>query len=489
MTSASEGTATINALDDGSAGDRYIRGSVFRIVAYALTALMSVAAVPLVISHLGPVRYSYFATASSVVLIAAGFTESGLNAYGLREWATGRPDRVSFLRNLIGLRMSVTGFSIGCAAAGTALIGAPKLLTLGMLASGAGLVLTLAGESYGIPINGDLKLGVAAGLTLIQQLTLTTTYVVLVLLNAGVVLLLAATLLSGLALLLATGVAMHWRLVPIPTYDRSVWWETLKQTAPYGLATAVGLLYFRESLILVSVLSTSKQAGYFAASFKIIEVLTTFPYQLVLAALPILARAAHTRDSDRQSYVSQKLVDTCVLLGAWASLSIVFGGPFGIDVVSRGDHQFAPSVSMLEIQGIAVFASFVVAPYSSILLSMKRFWDLGKANVAALVVVTVLSVALIPSLGGRGASIASVGAEFTLATGYAFYLRRMRPEITITLRSVPRVAAVTAVAGLVTLALPGSSALHIAVFGVLYFGLAAAFRLIPVEILQAARRR
>ena len=70
--------------------------------------------------------------------------------------------------------MSVPGFGIGCAAGVTALIGAPRLLTPGMLPAGAGLVLTLAGESYGMPINGDLRLKLASGLTLIQQLMSTT---------------------------------------------------------------------------------------------------------------------------------------------------------------------------------------------------------------------------------------------------------------------------------------------------------------------------
>src|SRR5579875_573366 len=63
MTAGGQRRASADALDAGEAGNRYIQGSVFRIVAYGLTALMSVAAVPLVISHLGPVRYSYFATA------------------------------------------------------------------------------------------------------------------------------------------------------------------------------------------------------------------------------------------------------------------------------------------------------------------------------------------------------------------------------------------------------------------------------------------
>lgn len=489
MTSETQGPTLADGLDASGVGDRYIRGSVARVVVYGLTALMSVAAVPLVISHLGPVRYSYYTTASAVVLIAAGFTESGLNAYGLREWATGRPDRTSFLRNLIGLRISVTSLAIGCAATASAALGAPRPVTLGMLASGSGLVVLLAGESYGIPIHCELRLGLAAGLKLLQQLTLTTAYVVLVLLNAGVVLLLGATLVSGLALLIATGFAMHWRLVPIPTFDRSVWWETLKQTAPYGLATAAGLLYYRESLILVSVLSTRTQAGYFAASFKIIEVLSSFPYQLVLAALPILARAAHTRHSERQSSASQKLVDTFILLGAWASLSIVFGASFGIEVVTRGDRQFLPAVTMLQIQGTAVFASFVMAPYSSILLSTKRFWDLGKANVAALIVVTVLSGALIPDMGGRGAAIASVAGEYTLAACYAYYLRRLRPAITVTLQILPRVAAVSVVASVIMLALPGGSAPRIAAFGVLYFGLAVMFRVIPADIFKAVSHR
>ena len=49
-------------LDSPEAGARMIRGGIVRLIAFCLSLLASLVSAPLVIRHLGPADYGYFAT-------------------------------------------------------------------------------------------------------------------------------------------------------------------------------------------------------------------------------------------------------------------------------------------------------------------------------------------------------------------------------------------------------------------------------------------
>ncbi len=487
LESVSIGSDDPRALDSSEAGARLIRGSLVRVTTYGLSLLASLISAPLVIRHLGPSDYGYFATVTAIVFIIGGFTEAGLNTLGIREFATGRPDRAKLLRNLIGLRITGTAAGILLTAGVAALIGAHEVIVYGILVAGLGLVVTIAGENYGIPLSADLRVTAVSMLGLAQQLTLTLSYVLLVLAGVGVLPLLASTIASGAVLFAGTAVLVRGRVPIVPAFDRRIWRQLLKETLPYAMATAVGIIYFREALVLMSALSSEHEVSYYSAAFRIVEVLAVIPYVLVASSFPILTRAAIKDDRPRLAYAIQRLFDTGLIGGIWMAASIVVGASFGIRVVAG--PGFEPSIPVLQIQGLAIAMSFMVALFGAVLLSLRLYRSLLRANALAVLAATVLSVTLIPSLGARGAAIAATSAEGLLALAYAIGVYRFSPALRVSLSLVPRIAAGTAFALAVTYALQLSSAVSLFVFGILYFGALAALRAIPFEVINAVLRR
>lgn len=488
MPSRSEDAPLVmETLDSAEAGGRFIRGSMVRVITYGISLLASLVSAPLVIRHLGPSSYGYFATVTAIVFVIGGFTEAGLNTLGIREFASGRPDRLRLLRNLVGLRVTGTAVAVTVVAIVAALVGAPSVIVFGVLIGGAGLIVTIAGENYGIPLNSDLRITAVSIIGLVQQVTLTIVYVVLVVIGARVLPLLAATIASGGVLLGATAFLIRGEVSIIPVFDRGQWKDLLRQTLPYAMASAVGIIYFREALILMSVLSTEHEVSYYAAAFRIVEVLTVIPWTIVSAAFPIFSRAAYNEDDARLSYALHRLFDTALIAGVWMAASILVGASFGISVVAGSG--FRPSVPVLQIQGLAIVTSCMVALFGSMLLSLRLFRPLLRSNALAVVVATVLSFALIPGHGAKGAAIAATAAESCLAVAYGWSLRRARPALTVSFALLPRVGLATAAALGVTYALPLSSAEALFVFGALYAGCLALLGAIPFEILNALLRR
>lgn len=472
-----------DALDSPEAGARFIRGSIVRLLTFGGGLLASIASAPLVIRHLGPADYGYFATVTAIIFIVGGFTEGGLNALGIREFASGRVDRYWMLRNLVGLRVTMTAAALTLAVAVSALAGAPTVIVYGVMVAGVGLIITIAAENYGIPLSTNLRITAVSLISLAQQVTLTVCYIVLVVVGARTIPLLAATVVSGSVLFAGTAVLVRREVPVVPAFDRSQWISLLRQTLPYAVASAVGIIYFREALVLMSALASERQVSYYSAAFRIVEVLTVIPWQIVAAAFPIFARAASKNDEDRLNYALQRIFDTALIVGIWMAGSIFVGAAFGIQVIAG--PRFHPSVVVLQIQGLAVITSFFVAVFGSTLLSLRLFRSLVRSNAIAVAVVTALSLILIPRLGARGAAIAPTVAEASLALAYALSLRRARPGLRVSPNLLPRVLLATGVSLGISYSLPISSAAALFLFGALYLGCLWVLRAIPFEVINA----
>ena len=486
--SAAPGPGSADLLDSADAGAQYIRGGIRLTAAYIVNLLLSLAAVPLVIRHLGPVDYGRFATVSAIIFIVAGFTEAGLTSLGVREYSNmPRPEGARLLRNLIGLRLTTTALGVVVTMSIFAVAGSPTVVVLGLAVAGAGLMVRLIGDNYTIPLNVQLRLGWVAVVGIGYQFTLCAGYVILVLAGAGVIPLLAVVIAAAAVQLLGLAALVRGEVSAIPAFDLLVWRRLLRETLPFAAAAAVGVVYFREALVLMSFLSNGRETGYYSAAFKIVEVLTAVPWILAASGLPILARAARD-DSTRLSYAVQRLFEVGLILGVWMSASTIVGAKLGIDVVAGA--KFHASIGVLEIQALAIVTSFIAAILGYALLSLRQYRQLLRANGLAVLVVTVLSFVLIPNHGARGAAIAPTVAEACLGLAYAVSLARSQARLRLSLRVVPGLAIGLGASLAVAYALPVSSELvRLVALAAVYFPLLYVLKVIPFEVIGALMRR
>jgi O-antigen/teichoic acid export membrane protein len=478
----------VHILDSAEAGGRFIRGGASLTVAYVVNLLLSLAAVPLVIRHLGPVDYGSFATVMAIVFIVAGFTEAGLTSLGVREYSTlSAREGTRLLRNLIGLRLAITVIGVLVTMAILTAAGSPAVVIAGLAVAGFGLMVRLVGDNYAVPLNVQLRLGWMAIIGVAYQLTLCIGYVVLVLAGASVLPLLGVVIAASAVQTLATAMLVRGEVAYLPSFDLAVWRRLVRETLPFAAAAAVGIIYFREALILMSFLSNGHQTGYYSAAFKIVEVLTTVPWVLASAGLPILTRAARD-DAARLSYAVRRLFEVGLILGVWMSASTIVGAKLGITVVAG--PKFHPAIGVLEIQALALVTSFIAAILGYALLSLRQYRQLLRANALAVLIVTVLSLVLIPTYGANGAAIAPTVAEACLGLFYAVALARSPAQLRLPLRVVPGLALGLAVSLGVAYALPISSELiRLLVLAAVYFPLLYALKLIPVEVVGALMRK
>ena len=131
-------------------------------------------------------------------------------------------------------------------------------------------------------------------------------------------------------------------------FDVSEWWDLLRQTLVYSAAAALGVVYFRVAVILMSLISTGVQTGYFSVAFRILEIVAGIPWLVVTAAFPVMARAARD-DGERLRYSLQRIFEVSAIVSVWMAVVIYLGAPFAIEVV--GGDGFEPAVDVLRVLG------------------------------------------------------------------------------------------------------------------------------------------
>jgi O-antigen/teichoic acid export membrane protein len=439
------------------------------------------------IRHLGEVDYGYYMTVSAILFIVGGATEAGLTQLGVKRYASlDGAERTAFLRMLVGLRLVLTIAGVAFACLFSAVTGQPGVVVAGTAIMGLGLLLSLTQQTYAVSLSSQLKLGWVAGLDFIASFSLATATLLLVAVGASLVPFFWAAVFSGGVLLTVTLLVLRSDAVLRPRYDPSQWRAMMREVLPFALAAAVGLIYFRLAIVIMSYISTDRETGIYSAAQRIVEAVAALPWLVTSAGFPILARAARD-DETRLRAALQRLFEVTLLLGGGAAIMGVAGAKFAIAVVAGGD--FKDSVGVLQILVCSLLMTFLVATWSSALLSIGEYRRILWANLGALLTTAILSFALIPSMDAEGAAIATVAAESALALGYLVALghhdRRLVPHFGQAARLLPGAAAAIAFGLLASL----PSFVESLACGAIYVLGALAFRAVPPEVLRAVLRR
>jgi O-antigen/teichoic acid export membrane protein len=486
VVAAAGGDAVVpELLDTSSAGPAAIRGSALRGASYVAGLVLGVASVPFVIRHLGIADFGRFVLVTALITLVAGLTEGGLQSVGLREYASRPPsERERLMRNLLGVRIVLTLVGVAGALVFAVLAGYGRTLILGTALTGLGLLLTSIQALLTVPLASGLRLGRISAIDLGRQLLTVALMLGLVVAGAELLSFFFVAVVAAVLSLLATIVVVRGMAPLWPAFDVPEWWALLRDTVPYAAAIALNVAYFRIALVLMSLLTGPLETGYFAASFRILEVLLPVPTLLVGSVFPILARAARD-DRDRLRYASQRIFEVSLIFGIGLVLVIELAAPTIMQVVA-GDAGEG-SIEVLRVQAPALAATFVAIACGYPLLSLRRHRALLVANLVPLAASVGLCFALIGVWGATGAAVATTTAEYGLAATYLLLLTRDDEGVRLSL-GVAGPIVLAAALGFAMFAVPAPDLVRAAAAAALFIGALAVTGRIPPELLEAVRR-
>ena len=473
-------------LGAGSAGGKVIRGGLLRAGGYAVGTIAATAASIVLLRYLGPVAVGQYVTVMSLLAIVGGLTDAGLTVIGQREYTIAKTDeeRRRLLAYIVAMRIAITPLGV-IAATGFALIaGYDRTLVLGTLIGGAGLVVANVATTLTVPLSVQLRLGAVTATEVIKQLVTAAGMAILAVAGAGLLAFFAVNVAAGVASLalaipLAGAAGRVW-----PRFAVRRWLPLLRESAPVALALAVNVLYVRALIILMSLLASPLETGYFATSYRVLEVFVFVPLLMLGSAFPVLAHAGDA-DEGRLAYALARLAEVTLLTAVAIVLVLVIAAQPVLDVL--GGSQYDQAADVLRIQAFALLGAFLTQVWVTGLVSIRRQRALIVTNCVALATALVLGAALIPSLDAEGAAISAVVGEVVLATITAAMLVRARPALRPPVGGLARVLAAGGAGAAVGLLLPIGDVAGAVVAVVVYAAAAFALRAVPLELLHALK--
>ncbi len=471
-----------DVLDTGRAGGLVMRGAVLRLAGFGTGALLSAVSAILLTRHLGVVRFGQYATIIALATLVTQLTEGGLTSLATRDFALVTHERKARLMgDRLGLQIATTLIAVAICGVFALLAGYGAARAWGALAAAVGLGLAALQVTVAVPLTSSLRLGVTSGLELARQAILVGLTVILVLVGVGLLPFLVALIPSSLAVLATTWVLAH-RLVRLrPAFHPRAWVDLARPALVLSLSSGLATIYVFTAQILTSLSASPVQTGLFAASLRVFAVVASIPGLMVTSALPLLARAARD-DADRLEFALQRLFEVALISGVGVGVVLVVGAEPIIAVIAG--HRYTGAVGPLRIEGIAVLGTCLTPVWSTGLLALHRHVALLVCNLIALVVIAALALGLAPVIGARGAAVATVAGEWTIAISLLIALvranRRMAPSARAT---TPRVAlAGTGALAMALLPIPAIAQLALTV--AVYTAVIVALRALPRELLE-----
>lgn len=470
-----------DVLHTSEAGPKVIRGGVLRFGGYAAGVVLGAVASVFLLRHLGVVEFGHYVTVMSLVAIVSGVTDAGLTVVGSRELAVRPigPERERLVSNILAIRLLLTPVGVLVATAFAAVAGYGERLVWGTLLAGVGVVLVNAQASMTLPLTVELRNGRVTVGELVKQLVTVLAIVALVLAGATLVPFFAVQILVGVAVLAITPLLLGRRGLTRPRLDRAELAPLVKQAMPVAAAFVLGILYFRVLVIMTSLISSERETGLFATSFRILELLAGIPLLLAGVVLPVAAAAAAT-DTERLTYVMQRVTEAALLGAAGLAVAVAIGAEPVIVIL--GGEEYRDAGPILSIQAFALIGIFLSQAFTVGLLATRRQKEIAVTSALGLLSILVFGLVLIPLADASGAAAAGVAADALLALVTLLALRRTDAGRGLEFGFVPKVIAAGLAAGAVAL-IPAVPALALAAVAALVFaGVAYALGAVPAEL-------
>ncbi len=431
-------------LTSPEAGGRVIRGSAWRAVGGIAGSLVGVGTAALLLRHLGVAESGRYVTVISLLAIPVAVADLGLNVSGSRWLALAAAgERAALTANILAQRLLVMPIALLAVMCFVLVAGYPGRMVAGTALAGLGFLIVAVANALLLRLTVELR---NAGLALIDFLKQAVTAVgvaALVLLGAKLTPFFAVQIVVGLAVLALTPLLVGAHAFVRPRLDRAVQRRLLRTALPLAAALAVGQLYFRLVIVLMSLVSSPRQTGYFGGSLRAIEAPVGISILVAGVALPVLAAAARD-DIARLRYAIGGLSKGAVIAGVAVVLVTVRAAePL---MVLIGGEAFRPAGAVLRIQvGVLLFTALYQV-WTVALLALDRQRELIVINLLALACLAGFAAVLVPSLGAQGGAAASVAGDAVLAGLIYWRLRSAVGEVALPLGFLVRTAAAAAAA-------------------------------------------
>ena len=227
--------------------------------------------------------------------------------------------------------------------------------------------------------------------------------------------------------------------------DFPYWKKIWKRAWPIALTSLLTLVYFKADTVILSVFRSEGEVGIYGATYKILEIIGTFPHMFLGLVLPVLTTAFVTNNLERFKRIYQKVFDFFLII----SLPLIVGSMFLADriMVLIAGEEFLISGAILKILVWATAIIFFGSLFGYVILAIDKQKKMIPYYIITATLSLILYFLLIPKFSYWAAAGITVFIEL-LYTIFAFGISYKHSKIGLNLKSLPKIVLASLVMGL-----------------------------------------
>lgn len=401
--------------------------SLARNTAYsALSSVSNIMLIVLVIIAarvLGDRSFGQFSFALALASIFEMVIDLGLNTLTARNVSRDRALARLYLPNILGWKIVLSLAAMGLLALSVRLLHqAPEARTAAYILGGAIVLRSFKATSHAF-FQAYERFDLILLTTYVERVGVLVCGIAVLLIAPSVVAFAAAFALVRIPDLLYAYWLLRREIAPVAIRLEIPVVKRLQISAiPFGLYSLVLVTYWYVGTIVLSVMRSPAEVGWYNAGYKIYEGLTMVPFLIGSALLPRLSRLFGT-ERDRHTELSLRALR---YLGIAAWPLIVSIGILAPQIISLlYGKSYMPAVPVLRILlGAAIFM-FANWTLNTILISADMERYVVRAAIAGLAVTVTANLILVRQMGMIGAAYSLAVSEVSIFVLLMYVSRRM----------------------------------------------------------------
>lgn len=397
-------------------------GTIIQILSKAINGLLSVFTIALIARYLKPDGFGQFTIIIAFLSFFGILVDMGIYLTALQMIAEPGRDSKKIFSNAFTMRVAIAGFFLVLAPSISLLFPYPAIVKKGMFAASFAFFFISLCQILHAIFQKELKMLASEISEVIGKTVILIAVAIAVYLKLNLVAIMLCLSLGNLVHFLTKFFFSQKYIKTKFAFNKEVWLEIISKSWPIALSITFNLIYLRGDTIILSLFANEAQVGFYGASYKIIDVLTTLPIILAGLMLPLFTAAWAEKNIPKLKRYLQISFDASAMI----ALPIIFGVQFiaAPTMVFVAGEEFYPSGKILRILIIAVSMIFFGTMFSHFIVAINK----QRIILWGFLTTAVLSLAgyfiLIPKFSTFGAAWVTVFSETLMAVIGFFVIYR-----------------------------------------------------------------
>jgi len=196
-------------------------------------------------------------------------------------------------------------------------------------------------------------------------------------------------------------------------FDFSLWKEIFRRSWPIGLSILFNLIYLKADIIILSLSQSQTDVGIYGASYRVLDVLTTFPMMFAGLLLPVLTASWAEKNLERFKRVIQKGFDFLMIIIIPTIFGTYFLGERIMALVAGKEFWLSGTILKVLILGAGMIFIGTFLGHVIVAVQKQKTMIWGYASVA---IISLLGyIFLIPKYSFWAAAWITVFSEGAIA--------------------------------------------------------------------------